>query len=427
MLVSLRIGGAAAAFIFNLVMARTMEADQMGMAITLMSMALLAAIIVSASTEAGTVRFITGYLEREEFAKARAFIRRTKNTVLVLGPALIVFVTAFLWVKSRMDGSEFPTATAIAAAVAALLGGLRVGAAHAMAFGKVIRSLLPSLFLRQVLLLAGVAAWAAWVAPPTVVSVMGILFVTVAVALMIQYAVGRRLYDRLGTGDLDRSETSEWVKVGLQLGLTLIFVQHSRDLTLAIASFSLEPAQIAVLGVATALVAFAKFGVAAINQSITPKIAKLIARDDKAALMEVAFTSNHMKFWPMVLTFVVLALFGDWILGIFGPKFAEGAPLLLILMIEPLALSFFGLGGNYLSLSGHQFYLLPLAAVSIAVLAVAITLGAQIAGLTGAAWGTAIAWIFWSAGLAILTRRISGLDVTMITTFRQTLTKMARG
>ncbi len=419
LLVILRVGGAASALVLNIILARTMPAEDMGRALTYMSVALLMAILITASTDAGCVRFVAAYREKDELPKARGILRFTQKVVFFWGGALLIAGIAILAVLSSGKAEGFPLALAITFGVALLMGRLRVGAAHAMAFGKVIRSLAPASFLRQLFLLVGVAVWVFFMGELSVTTVMWLMLAAMAIAVVVQYGLNHRLYATLGTDQSDTTEARTWVKVGLQLGLTLLFVQHSRDLTLAIAAISLPPEDIAVLGIATAIVGFAKFGVVAVNQSITPKLAKFVAADNTDELAKTVFLSNHMKFWPMVLAFAALALLGRWILGIFGPDFQDATPILLILMVEPLALAFFGPGGNYLSFSGRQHLLLPLASVTLVVLAGAITLGAYLGGLVGAAWGTSIAWLFWTISLAVLTRRTSGMDVTMIRSIRE--------
>lgn len=413
-LVVLRVGGAAAAFALNLIFARTMTPDEMGAALTAMSLAMLLAIFVSLSTEAGAVRFITQYREKKALASARGFVRFNRRTVQFMGPMLCLFGLAVLALWTHFKSAPFPATFAIAFLVAILMGWLRIGAAHALAFGKVIRSIAPNSLFRQIFLLIGVVIWALTIGPPNAVHVMWLLLAGVAVALVIQHLWIRGLYVELESGTADMNERPLWMKVGLQLGLTLLFIEYSRDLTLIFAAMALAPSDIALLGVATALVGFTKFALVAINQSFTPKFAQSIARDDTQSLRQLIFTSNHMKFWPMIVALLGVTFLGEWILGMFGDEFRAAAPILVILMIDPLACAFFGPAPNYLSLSGKQFILLPLAVASLLLLALSINIGARIAGLEGAAWGVALTWIFWTGSMAFFVRLRAQIDTTMV-------------
>lgn len=416
-LVTLRAGGAVAAFLTSVLMARTMDAAEVGIALTCMSVASLSAILVTGSTEAGCVRFVVAYLERGESARARGMVRFNRRVTLVIGLALLASLSVGQWHAAR-GGEDLSPILAATVMTAVLLGWLRIGAAHAMALGEVIRSLAPSSFFRQAFLLLGLALWTLAGRPSDVAVVLSLMLLGAGIALVLQTALNRGPMMRLGTGQVDGSDWKEWTGVGLQLGLALLFVQFSRDLTLVAGALSLSAEDVGVLGIATAIVGFAKFLVVAINQSVLPELSRAVARGDMETFMRRTAITNHLKFWPMVLVFVAFWMLGEHVAALFGPGFADIASILPILMLEPLALAFFGPGGSYLSLSGRQAVLLPLSIATIALLAAAVTLGAHLGGLRGAALGSSVAWVFWSASLAALSRRYAGRDITLLSTVR---------
>ena len=135
------------------------------------------------------------------------------------------------------------------------------------------------------------------------------LVASVAAVLILQYALNYKPMLRVHTENSnalsDFSDYREWTKFGLQLGITLLFVQFSRDLTLVISSLSLSSENIAVLGIATAIVTFAKFYVVAINQSLAPKISQAVARNKIDEIQKKIAITNHLKFWPMVVVLIV--------------------------------------------------------------------------------------------------------------------------
>ena len=426
LLVALRCGGAGAAFGISLLMARTMDAASMGVALTCLSVAPLAAVVVSGSTEAGCVRFIVGYRERGETDKARGMISFNRWVVLTLGSALLgvaLIVAAAMALSGRMDDPRLATTVLLTVATAVVLGWLRIAAAHVMALGAVVRSLAPFSFLRQALLLLGLSIWVWTGATPDAADVVFLAFAGAGIALAVQAGLNRTPLRSLGVGPADRSDRAEWVKVGLQLGLALLFVQFSRDLTLVVSAASLAPEDVAVLGIATAIVGFAKFYVVAVNQSITPELSRTIARQDMDAFLRRVSSSNHLKFWPMLLALLALWLLGDRLAAVFGPDFADMTPILLILMLEPLALAWCGPGGNYLSLSGHQRVMLPLSVATILLLGAAVTLGALVDGTRGAAIGSSLAWVFWSTALAVQASRRAGHGLTLVSSIRRDLAR----
>ena len=417
-LVGLRISGAVAAFAVSLLMARNMDTAEMGRAMVLMSLAILLGSLACAGLEAGAVRFIAKYRQSGALEKARGFLWLNRRVVWLFGPALCFVAITAIWVHRVWAQSEVSLALIIALLTACATGFLRMGAAHALAFGKVVASLAPSTFIRQMFFLAALTLYIAVIGQPRALQVIALFLVGNLLAIVVQWLWCRGMAHSIAGDGRDISEWREWLTFGLALAPALLFVQYARDLTLIFSAWGLAAEDVAVLGIVTALVAFVKFAVAAINQSITTKMARLIAAEEQAELRELINTSNHMKLWPVVICFGLFALFGERILAVFGEAFQGHGHLLLILMLEPMALAFFGPSGQYISLSGHQRALLPAALVALAVMMGAINLGAMWLGLTGAALGVAVTWIGWSAYLAIYARKKTGMDLTYITSLR---------
>ncbi|WP_324753939.1 hypothetical protein [Roseovarius sp. Pro17] len=415
-LIGLRISGALSAFLVSLLMARYMDTAEMGRAMVLMSTAVLSGIFVSLGIESGAVRYVATYRKDDRSDRARGFFHFSWQLVAVAGLAISVGAVVFLWLRAEVLGRPFDIALAVALITACVTGVLRVGAAKAMAFGKVIRSLAPATFIRQMFLLVALMLYIWGVGQPTALTVIIVFLVGNILAAGIQFLWNRGIADGISGEGHDVSEWPKWVRYGLALAPTLLFVQYSRDLTLIFASWTVPAEDIAVLAIATALVNFAKFGVASINMSVAPKMADLVVRDDRLALRHLINVSNHMKVWPSLVCFCLLALFGSDLLGIFGEEFRDNADILLILMLEPLALAFFGPSGQYLALSGQQRALMYAAIAALFVMMIAVSMSGAAFGLRGAAWAVAMCWVFWSAGLAYLTRKHEGMGITFVDT-----------
>lgn len=412
-IVVLRLGGALASFVVSLLLARTMDPGQMGHAMVLMSLAILLGIVTTGGMEAGAVRFIAKYKNDNALSKAHGFLRLAYQ-ILFVSSAIVVGLVALAWLFLPHDFPEgYQVALYLALITACLTGGLRVGSAHAMAFGKVIRALAPSTFIRQLFFLVGIAATVAVGTDLTAFQVILLFLAANIAALGLQAVWNRGVTASVSTQPCDTSEWPIWIRYGFTMAPTLLFVQYSRDLALLFAAWGLSGADLAVLGVTTAIVAFAKFAVAAVNQSITPKMAALIARDDTTKLEQLVHISNHMKVWPVLIVTLLFATFGDSLLAVFGPAFAHASPILLILMVEPLALALFGPSGQFLSLSGRQAVLIPAAVCAVVFMAFAVGLGAIWFGLYGATIGVATSWLLWSGGLALYLRLKEGMNLTI--------------
>jgi O-antigen/teichoic acid export membrane protein len=111
--------------------------------------------------------------------------------------------------------------------------------------------------------------------------------------------------------------------------------------------------------------------------------------------------------------------FGNDILSVFGPDFVVAAPLLGILMLEPIFAAVSGPGATALAFSPAVRFILPVSAAATALLFAAVWVGGATHGLQGAALGIVLAWGVWSAAIAALARLGTGIDVTFIGSIRR--------
>ena len=419
-LVVMRVGGAIASFALSLLMARTMNPAEMGVAMTCLSAAPLATLLVTGSTEAGCLRFLVAYLEKNELSKFRGMVSFNRRVTLVL--SVVFLAGAIGWILVFDRGSyDISAVVLLTASATVLLSWQKISSAHVLSLGHVVRAMAPSSFWRQLLLVLSIGLWILTDNALTKEVVAASLVVSAAAVLILQFVLNRKPMRRLQTEDQNISDFSDyrkWTKVGLQLGISMLFLQFSRDLTLVIGSLSLSPEDIGVLGIATSIVGFAMFCVIAVNQSLAPKISQAVARNKIDEVQKKIAITNHLKFWPIVIIFVVFKVSGEDIARIFGPGYEAIGILLPILTLQPLALAFFGPGGHFLNMTGHQFVMLPLSIVTVLLLAGTITLGAYFGGVEGAAFGASATWIFWTVSVCLLARKYVGRDFSMIATIK---------
>ncbi|MGI8724492.1 MAG: hypothetical protein ACR2J1_03840 [Methyloceanibacter sp.] len=116
--------------------------------------------------------------------------------------------------------------------------------------------------------------------------------------------------------------------------------------------------------------------------------------------------------FPLAITtgaMVVLLLWGEQILSVFGPEFTGAKWPLVILMGCQLARAVFGPSVPLLTVIGAQRQNAALAVAALSVLIVSNLVLASLYGVLGAAIAVAIATLFWLIATAIVLGRVSGL------------------
>jgi O-antigen/teichoic acid export membrane protein len=156
------------------------------------------------------------------------------------------------------------------------------------------------------------------------------------------------------------------------------------------------------------------FAVQVAHQVVVPDLADARARKDKERIGEAVLRGFAFPLAITVGAMVVVALWGENLLAIFGPEFTGAKLPLLILMACQLARALFGPSVLLLTVIGAQRQNATLAVAALIVLAGANLALAPLYGVFGAAIAVAIATLFWSAACAVVLERISGLRTDAI-------------
>jgi O-antigen/teichoic acid export membrane protein len=117
------------------------------------------------------------------------------------------------------------------------------------------------------------------------------------------------------------------------------------------------PTEVAIYGISQRISALTSFVLVAISSVVAPQFAALYAQGKHAALARLA---QHSAFWALAVTapvILVLLVFPELILGIFGASFEKGALPLRILAVGQLINVATGLVGALLIMTGHQKYI----------------------------------------------------------------------
>lgn len=116
-------------------------------------------------------------------------------------------------------------------------------------------------------------------------------------------------------------------------------------------------------------------------------------------------------FWPSLAMVGFLAVFGPWILRLFGPGFEAGHPMILVLAVGLIARSSIGPAERLLNMVGQQKICAAVYAVAVVVnIALCLTLVPRI-GPIGAAIATAGAVVVESILLFAAVKKRLGLTM----------------
>ncbi len=172
-------------------------------------------------------------------------------------------------------------------------------------------------------------------------------------------------------------------------GADLVSAALERLDVILVAAF-LGEAGAGLYGAAGRLILAGQLLMIAASQSMAPLLAASFAagRDDEARRLLRTITGwNVTLLWPL---FICLGIGAPTALSVFGPEFADGADLVVVLSVAMLAIVAIGGGDTVLTSTGDSLVSLVNHVIALVVLLVAAAVLLPSVGIVGAAWAWAV-------------------------------------
>lgn len=411
-----RLGGAIAAFVMAIILARTLSLEDMGFVMRLMSLVILFSVFCTLNMENGSVRHLLQPLERGNVAEAAGFIYFGRRVFIKAAPlvmlAFLVFTTLPEIYADRMNDTRI-WAFILAALAVPIIGWTRLVGAWGHSLSCVTVGTFFNGFLRSFLMLVFVlillrAGWSIHVSGVMAANLGAAIF-----ALVGQQMVLHRSFAFTKDVTPDTTKRKDWVRTGLFLAATIGFLEYFQNIVLAAAAFGMSEADIALLAIALRFVSFLRMGLMAVNTAIDPTISQNVTNDDRGAAQKLLAFSTNLKFWPTLAITALVWWIAPFLVGIFGTEYLPAAWALRLAALLPLFSAIYGPSILILNITGHQGSIFNLSLLATFLLVLSVPIAGSIAGVTGAT-AAAVATVFiWESALYQVVIRETGLDASI--------------
>ncbi|GAB4502306.1 MAG: lipopolysaccharide biosynthesis protein [Anaerolineales bacterium] len=395
---AIQVLGTGLKYLFQVLAARWMGADEFGVFTYLYNWALLFAVLVGLGLSSAAIRFVPEYVAHQNWDFLRGFVGRSTQIVFWSGGAIAVLCALFL---RQMDaqislplillGSLTIPLTGLALHQSQLLRGMK-DIFFAFTPTRVVQPLLAILFL--------FAVWRIFGAPSSLLALTVTALSLLLVAILQNISLHRLLPAQTRSA-APRFESAAWLRVSLPMMVTAISAAFISQMDIAMVGIFLPPAQVGIYAAASKTAALVTFVLLSVNAIVAPLIAELFAQKEFAKLFTLARTATFWMTLPVLALTLFLALAGRFVLGWFGPQFPQAYPALMVLAGGQLVNALTGPVGYLTELTGHQNVS---ARVYLAAAALALALNFWLVprlGILGASIGTAAALIFSNLSLYI--------------------------
>ncbi|WP_349367375.1 lipopolysaccharide biosynthesis protein [Salinarimonas sp.] len=419
---AVRLVGAGAGFLAQLVMAKNLGATALGLFYAVTSLITVLAMLAIQGYPAVTTRFVARYRERPSLTAA--FVRAAARHA-ALGTAVAAAGLAGVALAWPFESGEIRAGLLIGAACLPFLAMLGHSAAVAAANRRFDIAYVPESLARPVLFLAGVVALAALGAPASGPLVIGLFAAVTAGVALVQTALASRLVPRVPSAPVRPRLSRRWRREAWGAAIVALFVGAFADVAIVLAAPLMAKADTAVFGLCLKLSFLVGFLVQAAHHVASPDLADARRAGDaarlgsamrKAVILPVAAT--------LAATLGALALGGP-VLGLFGPEFGAGAGVLVLLLAAQAVRAIAGPSVTMLTLTGAQAQNAALCVMALAVLAAASLLLVPTYAALGAAGAVFLATLAWQIGVAMVLRRRGEPGTDLLTLAREAARRRA--
>lgn len=363
----IRLIGAAAVFVTQILLARWAGAETLGLYSYAFAWCILLSIIAGVGWPNAAYRVLSRALADGRKDLMAGFVRRGRQVLLGSSAIVIAVGAVALFAPGTPVPAEQRTPLLLALIAVPFYGLMRQasGIAHSLTWWHA--AFLPDLAIRPLLLLCAIVAARAGGLPLTAATVMGW-----QLAVILLVAAGQTAYvavhwkPQIGVPSPSYA-TSDWLHTAWPLLFVALFTNFFMELNLIVAGHFLAADELGVFTAAFRTAFLIGFGIFAVDAIMLPRAAQAHARGRTDDLQRLLSQATWVKTTGSLAAIAVMVPFGRPLLAIFGAEFVPGYGALLVLALAQLVIAMVGPVAQLLSVSGHQRACLVVLPVSIAV------------------------------------------------------------
>ncbi len=407
---AVRILGAALGYALHVALARMLGPADFGVWAFAFTLVIVAGHAASIGFPDTVVRFLTDYIAREDWSRARGQVVAGVCVSLGVGVSLAALFAGVLMLLREHVAREMFTPLLMACAILPIfaLQDWMDGASRAI--GRPLLAMTPIFVLRPVAILGAAAVAAASGDALNAALIMGATFAGVAATALIQAIAFFRALPAPLRAAKARFEWSFWLRASLPLGLVVLADQAGGFAVVIALGFIAAPEETGAYFAAARIIGLVGLGGFAVSVISGRRMALHKSNDETRELGAFVRKSTRWTFLGSLALVAVLAPCGPLLLSLFGRDFVSAAPALTILAIGLLARAACGQAEELLVVLGHQQTSVKIAMTCALAALVGAFLAASVSGPTGVAISMACVAGLRSLLFTRAARRLTGYN-----------------
>jgi O-antigen/teichoic acid export membrane protein len=416
-----RITGAILGFAMQILLARLIGVDALGIFFLAASLATVLSIFCSLGYPWIVVRFVAKYEANGNSSLKARFIGWVRQEIALVSLLLVSLALLIILVLPSIP-IEKRLSLALGALTAPIFANMKLNAALANAHKRFALAYLPELLWRPVLLLGLILVlWMLSTSFDVVFVVAGHLLIALALTV-----IQARLLPDVNGGEISRffkfgkvqqaqkAQGKKWRRHALPMIIATLFIGVFSDLDLVIIGTLLPASEVAIFGASIKIALFLAFSIQAVHQLILRDAADALHSQNHRLLSAILAKANAINIVTSLAATLAVALIGRDILRLFGPEFIEGYVCLVILILAQTIRAVAGPATQILTLTGYERNSIPVFGVGLLLLLITNLLLVPKFHLVGAAMAVLIVTLTWSIGLAYVVWARTGVNTAIL-------------
>lgn len=407
---AVRVAGLGLSYAANIQLSRLLGVQAYGQYVIALSWAMVLTLPAKAGFDNSALRYSTIYLEREDAARLRGFVRFAAGTVIGISALIALLIVAF--------GSRFIPVDAETRAWTALLVPPLALLTLFSVLVRTARRIVAAQFYEQVLrpafLIAGLTVVYAVGIQLSPSWAMALTVIASAAALLGLFVQLVRTLRPSTSAVPSYDEWRQWIAVSAPMLMLGVVQELMNQVDILLLGQLADARQAALFAASWRLASLVPFALVALAMMSGPVIA---AAHDRGATDEMHRASSVVAragFAFALVGAVVLYALGKPLLALFGPEFVAAQSVLAVLLLGGIVNAFTGVVAYFMLLTGHERQAL---AIFVGALVVSIALNVMLIpqfGALGAAIASSSALAVWNLAMWVFVRRTVGIDASAI-------------
>ena len=406
---ALRLLGAALGFAAQIVIARALGLTQYGQFMYAVAIINLSVLFAKFGLDTTQLKLVSVYVGEKSDSRLRGLLRFSDAVVAPAGLVVGVIATLVLVWTGGWPASEQPWGMPLLVVAIPVIALTTLRSASLLGIGRVVTSNAPELLIRPLILMVGTLVASHYLAAVQAQHGLMIFLLAVSTSLLLS-TVWLKTDDGIvrARSASPEYETRKWMDTSTTFLVSGVAFFALTQADILIVGALLGNDQLGGYAAAARCAIYVQFLLVAVQRAVAPMLSQHYSTGDTPGTQRILDVVAAVSSISGILAGVVVIVFAEPIMGLFGPEFRQASVLLQILGSAQVLRALTGVTNTTMNMTGHHRMALALQ-IAFAIFGLVLVTVATNFGVVYVALATASVIVSWNIAVCVFLWRATGL------------------